>query len=814
VPDIIDAGEGYRRQCVRRMTASPGAGRYTRRSLLGRGGMGEVFAAYDERLRRHVAIKRIRTAEGEGKGEGGGEITSRRARLEQEAHLLAQLGHPAIVQVFDVFEDEGGDWVVMELVLGRTLAAVLDEAPVSIDHALSYGHAIAGALDAAHRHGIIHRDLKLENVMLSEPGQIKILDFGLAKQLVPHGDAAALSLEGQVLGTVRAMSPEQARGLEVDERSDLFSLGVLLYELLAGLTPFAGATPLDTIVRVSTHRQTSLAELPGTAERIPHALSELVDQLLEKAAELRPPSAAVVRDRLHAIAASRPRPAPAGSAPDHDGVAEPSSTHQRRAQLGEPETQISRVGLAAGSQPPRGPRAGRRRLWLAGLGAAVAVSVIGILIGSTAKPSPSRAPSLTSAPASPLAAGPPVAPAPSRDPRAEYERGMALLRDFHRPGAIDEAAGVFQRLLREDEGSAPAYAGLARAYWYRYRVTDASRDSMFLSQAQAAADRAVALDAFLVDARLSHGLVALELGQVEQAERDVQAALALDGKNADVYDAMAQLHRHQQRLDEAEAAYRTAITLAPRARQLYDDLGGLQVERGEYQEAIPLFEKSIALAPDSPYGYSNLGAVYLLQGRYDAAAQRFQDALKIRPSSSLYSNLGTVLFAQGLYGPAAVAFERALAMGGAANDYLRWANLADAYRQLPDAAGQARDHYDQAITLIDAELARSPQDPTLRSRRALYLAKRGDCQRADTGLASLIDARDLTPYAVFRIAVTLEICGHRPRALAALDRALASGFSLAEIGNDPELRALRADPAYHLMVQRRGQPSITAPSPR
>jgi len=415
--------------------------------------MGEVYQAYDERLRRHVAIKRIRTA--------GGDDAPRRARLEQEAHLLAQLGHPAIVQVFDVFEDDAGDWVVMELVHGRTLAAVLDEEPVGVDDALRYGHAIATALDAAHRHGIIHRDLKVENVMLSETGQIKVLDFGLAKRLAAteRSSTAALSVEGQVLGTVRAMSPEQARGLEVDERSDLFSLGVLLYEMLAGATPFAGATPLDTIVRVTTHRQTSLAELPDLAERIPRGLSELVDQLLEKAAELRPPSAADVRDRLQALADARPRATPTRSSAAAD-PAEPPSSRRRTTPPGEPETRLSNLGSAetevsppapraqpaVASHPPRGPRAGRMRLWLAGLGAAGAVSVVLLLIRAD---SPTTAVS-----ASPPAAGPPAAAAPSRDPRAAYERGMALLRDFHRPGAIDEAAGIFQRLLRDDERSA------------------------------------------------------------------------------------------------------------------------------------------------------------------------------------------------------------------------------------------------------------------------------------------------------------------------------------------------------------------------
>jgi serine/threonine-protein kinase len=187
--------------------------------------------------------------------------------------------------------------------------------------------------------------------------------------------------------------------------------------------------------------------------------------------------------------------------------------------------------------------------------------------------------------------------------------------------------------------------------------------------------------------------------------------------------------------------------------------------------------------------------------------------LKIRPSSSLYSNLGTVLFAQGLYGPAASAFERALAMGGGANDHRRWGNLADAYRQLPDS-GKARGHYDQAIALLDAELARSPQDLTLRGRRALYLAKRGDGPGADAALTPLIDAAGHTSYSLFRMAVALELCGHRARALAMLERALGSGFSQAEIDNDPELRTLRADPAYRRMIHRRDPPALTRPTPR
>jgi eukaryotic-like serine/threonine-protein kinase len=774
-------------------------GRYTLRSLLGRGGMGEVYLAHDERLRRRVAIKRIRSA--------GGDELHLRARLEQEARLLAQLGHPAIVQVFDIFEDADGAWIVMELIEGRSLAAVRDAEPASVDDVLSHGIAIAAALEAAHRQGIVHRDLKVENVMLSSSGQIKILDFGLAKRLLPSESTPSLSREGQVLGTVRAMSPEQARGLSVDERSDLFSLGVLLYELLSGTSPFAGASALDTLVRVSTHRQTSLVELPGMAEVVPRALSELVDELLEKAPEQRPASAAKVRARLQVIAESRPRPAGAHGTPLAEPDAEDEPARRRWADLDTAPTEVP----AAATAPlkPRRPPVRRRRVLLAALGAAAAaaVAVTVAVLGTRAGPSAADGAAPHAAPASRPAADPSAASAPARDPKGEYERGMALLRSFHRAGAIDEAAGIFQRLLREDDRSAAAYAGLARAYWRRYTFTDVSRDEMFLQQARAAADRAVALDEFLVDARVSHGLVALELGQLDRAEIDMRAALGLDGKSADAHEAMARLYKRRQRPDEMESELRTAIELAPKAHHLYDDLGDLLMQRGRYQEAIALFEKSISLAPDSPYGYSNLGAVYLLQGRYDEAAQRFQDALKIRPSPSLYSNLGTVLFAQGLYGPAASAFERSLAMGGAAHDPLHWANLADAYRQLPDAT-KAREHYDHAIQLIEADLVRLPRDLTLLSRRALYLAKRGDCPGADKGLASLIDAGDLLPYAMFRMAVTLEICGHRARAISMIERALARGFSSAEIGNDPELRALRADPAYLRMMYRRGKASL------
>jgi tetratricopeptide (TPR) repeat protein/tRNA A-37 threonylcarbamoyl transferase component Bud32 len=796
------------------VTIGDRVGRYELRSVLGRGGMGEVYEAFDARLRRRVAIKHIRS--------GPGDDERRRARLRREARVVAQLAHPCIVQVFDIIEREGGDWIVMELVLGDTLAARLASGPMAVGPALRCARDIADALSVAHRQGIVHRDLKVENVMLTAEGRVKVLDFGIAKQLgigagVEDLGTESLSGEGQVIGTIRTMSPEQARGMDVDERSDLFSLGVLLYEAIAGISPFLGATPMDTLLRVSTHRQPPLAELSELAEAVPPALSALVDQLLEKARELRPASAAEVVARLDDIAGSRAvwsrstesmTAAAAGATETLPGAGAPASREIEPPASRDIEAPATRdTGALVTRAPAPAPARPRRRLL--GLGIAGALGCLGVAAALLWPERPAHeSPALPATPAAPTAqiAVPEVT---AGDPRAWYEQGMAHLRQYHRPGEVEVAIAQFQRLLQHDESSAAGHAGLARAYYHRYIDADTSADPMFLEQAMQIAARAVALDPMLADARVSRGLAALELGHMDEAERDFRAALELAPDSADAYNGLARVYQRRQRFDEAEAAYRAALARAPQARQLHDDLGALLVNRGRYEEAVALFERSIALAPDNIYGYSNLGAARVLQGRYTEAAAAFQDALKIRASASLYNNLGTVLFAQGLYAPAANAFERALAMDGAANYYLHWGNLADAYRQLPGAAEQARAHYLRAVQLLHEKLARAPGDATLRSRRALYLARAGDCARAREDLDTLAEVEVGAPHAMFRRAVALELCAQRDRAIELLDEALALGLSAAELEAEPDLRALRSDPDYHRM--RAGRDRARAP---
>ncbi|MEM8960614.1 MAG: SUMF1/EgtB/PvdO family nonheme iron enzyme [Acidobacteriota bacterium] len=257
--------------------------------LLGKGGMGEVYKAHDERLGRWVAVKRLL----------GGAQPHRRERFRREARILAGLGHPGIVQVYDIVEDEDGDWIVMELVDGPTLAELGRDGPLDIGQALDYGCQIASALEAAHLQGIVHCDLKIENVMVAPSGHVKVLDFGLARQVTTtSGEAPDDGPRGMIVGTPRTMSPEQALEQEIGPRSDLFSFGVLLYEMLTARSPFAARNLPQTFYRIVEHHPPSVDQLEPD---IPAPLAGVIDELLAKQPRDRPTSAAEVERRLRTI---------------------------------------------------------------------------------------------------------------------------------------------------------------------------------------------------------------------------------------------------------------------------------------------------------------------------------------------------------------------------------------------------------------------------------------------------------------------------------------------------------------------------------
>jgi serine/threonine protein kinase len=267
---------------------------YRIEEALGKGGMGVVYRARDTRLDRPVALKFLAP-----------EFTAdpdRKRRFVQEARAACAVNHPAIAQVYDVVdEDDGETFIAMELVPGKTVRALLRGRELDLLGALEIALQVAGGLGKAHEAGIVHRDIKAENIMVTPDGHAKILDFGLAKLLDPvpsgsagsadeisHMETIAKTQAGMVMGTLRYMSPEQARGQAVDQRSDIFSLGVVLYEMVTGQVPFDGKTPIDTLHAIAFEETR-----PVTALRtyLPPSLQRVISRCLRKRPEDRYPDA-------------------------------------------------------------------------------------------------------------------------------------------------------------------------------------------------------------------------------------------------------------------------------------------------------------------------------------------------------------------------------------------------------------------------------------------------------------------------------------------------------------------------------------------
>ena len=285
------------------LTAGARLGPYEVLSPLGAGGMGEVYRAKDGRLNRTVAIKILSDA--------SAADADRRERFEREAKAISALDHPNICPLYDVGEHEGTYFLVMPCLEGETLADRLGKGALPIDQAIKHAIEIATALDAAHRHGIIHRDLKPANIMLTKTG-VKLLDFGLAKLKRVQGPLGDTTLVkgtgiGTLLGTMPYMAPEQVEGREVDARSDIFSLGAVIYEMVTGHRAFKGESPASVIGAILKDQPASIASVQPVA---PAALDHVVMTCLAKEPDERWQSAADIARQLKWVTQT---PVPAGN---------------------------------------------------------------------------------------------------------------------------------------------------------------------------------------------------------------------------------------------------------------------------------------------------------------------------------------------------------------------------------------------------------------------------------------------------------------------------------------------------------------------
>jgi hypothetical protein len=371
---------------------------------LGAGGMGVVYLAEDGRLGRQVALKFLPP-------EASRDATTLE-RFRLEARAASSLSHPGICTVFDIGDDGGSPFIVMEALKGETLRDRIKRAPIPVPEVLDLAIQLADALEAAHSQGIVHRDIKPGNIFVGEKNRVKILDFGLAK-LVQTTNATAtmsadnLTVPGSTLGTVAYMSPEQARGEEVDARSDLFSLGTVIYEMAAGVQAFSGSSAGAVIAAILIHPPAPIVERNGA---VPPRLEEIIHKALEKDRDLRYQHVADLLTDLKRlrrdIELNSSRSSASMAATRIDPVPAPAS----RASLA-PAAPAGPMSLAPASQAERAPA------WRQGVAAGAAVVLIALGAAWTWLPrAVTPAPSAQAAPpalATPAGAGP-AAPAPSQ----------------------------------------------------------------------------------------------------------------------------------------------------------------------------------------------------------------------------------------------------------------------------------------------------------------------------------------------------------------------------------------------------------------
>jgi tetratricopeptide (TPR) repeat protein len=595
----------------------------------GAGGMGRVFRARDPRLGREVAIKLL--AE---RFSGNEEYVQ---RFECEARAASALNHPNIVTVYDTGEHDGFPWIAMELVDGRSLREIVVQGFPSMRRLVHIATQVADGLAAAHEKAITHRDLKPENIMVTPQGLVKILDFGLAKQATTRprpdqttADAPFVTGPGRIVGTLSYMSPEQARGWPVDYRSDQFSLGTILYEMLAGRRPFLGASHADVLSAILSQKPEGLARVNP---RVSAELARLVERCLAKDPEDRYAS---TRDIAHELSSIRDHMTEAGSLV---------------------------TGWSRAMAPPT-----RRRAILAAAAVGVAVSGAGLWFALKAPPGTAR----TEAAAS----GRRVVVLPFRDLTAT-ESGSLIGEGFAETVSAHLASGG--RLAVFPSGALEDLGGDLRAVVQRTGAQVVVRGSLQFQGARVRASWAVLEpDGRQVSAGSSEGSTARLLDLQDDVARRTAAVLGLAAATPirrgvepafaeDRYlQALGHLRRYENEA-EVDAAVRiledlgeSGVVQAALARA-YLAKREITGERTWAERAIDASRRAAGLEPALGAVQETRGRIQLLLGHPDEAAAAFRKALEIQPLSvDAQLGLATTLHRQGRNGEAARAYRRAI----------------------------------------------------------------------------------------------------------------------------------------------------------
>jgi TolB-like protein/predicted Ser/Thr protein kinase len=759
---------------------------------LGQGGMGEVYLAEDTRLNRPVALKMLRGAE---------QCDERAfADLLYEARAASALNHPNIAVIYEVDQAPGGNgklsFIAMEFVAGETLAQFARREPPDVDTVLELVSQIAQALAAAHERGVVHRDVKPGNVMVSEGLRVKVLDFGLARRLTPQ-DATTLTwvdggdrpAAGALLGTVLYMSPEQALGREVDARSDIFSLGAVFYELLAGHPPFAGESAAEVFDGL-LHREPP-SRPAGSDPRL-KGVEPILRRMLARDRNARYPNLGEMLRDLEAV--RRRAETPAGPPP----VAAPS---------------VAILGFANITRNPEDD-------WL-GTGLAETVTADMKQIPGLAVVSHDRIQEAL------RRLG---APAGEADERLAVRVGQQL-------GARWILSGGFQR-VGESVRVTARLSEAATGTVLRTVKADGRFSEIFALQDRIADDLAAGLRAGLSVPRaeeetrvlaayeaLSKGLLNLRTESYEGLDRAIllfERATALDPIYARAYVELGAAYATKadylvspELLERALEPLRRAIELRPDSPRPWREMGMALVSLGRDEEGLATIERAIALAPEDPAILAGKArALFLARAEFAQAAALFERSLAKNPHAGWYwLQLAHCYALQRDLQRGEAAARRAVALQEAFLSGREGAHVIGASMRLGHLAALDGRHA-EAVGHLQQELAFLQRvEHALRGRIAIELHMRlggaqlrlGNRDGAGAALAIALDAFERRismgaddPYTRFYAAGAHALRGDADRALDCLEKAakVRRAFTLERAKIEPEFESLRGDPRF------------------
>ena len=788
---------------------------------IGKGGMGVVYKAEDTKLHRTVAIKAL-SADLVGDEKA-------RARFLREARAASAIDHPNICTVYEVNEAENVLFFVMQYIDGKTLKKFIGGRPLPLDQSLEFSLEIADALAEAHRRNVIHRDIKSSNIMLNERNQLKILDFGLAKLVTPTPgtsgahQTAELTALGTPFGTASYMSPEQARGERADARSDIFSLGVVMYEMIAGRLPFRGKTSVDVMHGV-------IHDEPPALDGAPQRLQQIVAKALAKIPSARYQSTEVLLEDLRGLV--RSHYAQSGVVPADKSASFRASKQQQRAGglLGRISSWASRT--LSGAPPKDESSAGSSgtpdvtpSMWQSSDKKAIAILPFKNLSGSPENDFYGF--SLADSVITELAQLHDLVVRPSSyivqyqnkdvDPRAigvQLAVDAVLIGGYLKSGErfrltpqlVDTASGEIvwsEKIDVESKDIITIQDTISNQIVEGLRVKTSTKEQERLVKTPT--ESAEAYECYLKARTLLYKFITqtLDVTDLESAidlfteavERDPNFALAHSGLGVCQVNYVLKGMGGLDHYAKAKACFDRAIELdrklvEPRVRMIYIDL----IE-GRSEEARQQIRRLLRRAPNEPSVYSVAAYVYRVSGQYDRAFAAWERLLKISPTDIVYatSNRARIYIYKRDYEKAEAELATGLAFEPNHPLLRTYMAVVDYYR------GQI----EKATMIMEDILAKNPELHSQKLFLAYCYLARGERERA----LDLIDDRVLEiaradQDVAFRLATAYALAGMKDEAIEWLERSIAMGNeNYPWISGSPNWDLLKDDPRFKEILE-------------